>query len=318
MSYLSKFGYDEPYFNELLLKTITEDSVLTNEEALKSALCELISNGGKRIRPLFLLMATDLGNVPSKESRYLAAVAIELLHFSSLIHDDIIDQSKMRHNVLTFHERYNKKIALKMGNYTLNRSLELFSAFPIPTLHLQLADTMKQLCLGELRQQTDLFNLNLSLEDYIQKSYQKTGTLISTSLVIGGILANLTDDELKQLKDLGNSIGIAYQIKDDILDFSGHSVHLGKPVGHDLKEGIITLPTIFALEDDIFKEDISQIQQNWNHHLFDSICQRIRNGNSIKRSEDLCQTYINNTQSISSHFPQLQPKIYDLINLIFN
>ncbi len=318
MSYLSKFGYDESYFNELLLKTITEDAVLEGEEVLKSALCELISNGGKRIRPLFLLMATDLGTSTSKELRYLAAVAIELLHFSSLIHDDIIDHSQMRHNVLTLHERYNKKIALKMGNYTLNKSLELFSTIPIPNLHLQLADTMKQLCLGELRQQDDLFNLNLSLEDYIQKSYQKTGTLISASLIIGGILSNLTDDELEQLKDLGNSIGIAYQIKDDILDFSSHSTHLGKPVGHDLKEGVITLPTIFALEDDLFKEDISQIKKNWNYHLFDSLCQRIRNGGSIKRSEDLCQTYINTTQSIASHFPQLQPKIYDLINLIFN
>ena len=165
MGYLSKFGYDEVYFNQILLQNIENDALLKQDDALKKALCELVSQGGKRIRPLFLLMATDLGSYPKKEDCYLAAVAIELLHLSSLIHDDIIDHSPMRHNVLTLHERYGAKIALKLGNYTLNKSLELFSHFDDPRLHLQLAHTMKQLCLGELKQKEDLFNFNLQLED---------------------------------------------------------------------------------------------------------------------------------------------------------
>ena len=98
-------------------------SSLKQDDALKKALCELVSQGGKRIRPLFLLMATDLGSYPKKEDCYLAAVAIELLHLSSLIHDDIIDHSPMRHNVLTLHERYGAKVALKLGNYTLNNTI---------------------------------------------------------------------------------------------------------------------------------------------------------------------------------------------------
>ena len=196
MGYLSKFGYDEVYFNKILLQNIENDALLKQDDALKKALCELVSQGGKRIRPLFLLMATDLGSYPKKEDCYLAAVAIELLHLSSLIHDDIIDHSPMRHNVLTLHERYGAKIALKLGNYTLNKSLELFSHFDDPRLHLQLAHTMKQLCLGELKQKEDLFNFNLQLEDYIEKSHQKTGTLISVSLVIGGLIAHLSNDEL--------------------------------------------------------------------------------------------------------------------------
>ena len=320
MGYLTKFGYDERYFNDLLIQTIAEDPVLEKEDDLKTSLCELIANGGKRIRPLFLLMATELGDKISKEDRYLAAVAIELLHLSSLIHDDIIDHSSVRHNVLTLHERYNKTIALKLGNYTLNRSLELFASFPFPPLHLQLADTMKQLCLGELQQQDNLFNFNLSLEDYIKKSDQKTGTLISASLVIGGILAHANEEKLDELKKLGSSIGIAYQIKDDILDFSGDSPRLGKPVGHDLKEGVVTLPTIFALEDDLLKDDLSQIYQqcNWDTPLLDLLCQRISHGESIKKSEELCKTYINITRSIAKNFPLLQPKINHLISLIFN
>ncbi len=365
MGYLSKFGYDEVYFNKILLQNIENDALLKQDDALKKALCELVSQGGKRIRPLFLLMATDLGSYPKKEDCYLAAVAIELLHLSSLIHDDIIDHSPMRHNVLTLHERYGAKIALKLGNYTLNKSLELFSHFDDPRLHLQLAHTMKQLCLGELKQKEDLFNFNLQLEDYIEKSHQKTGTLISVSLVIGGLIAHLSNDELDELSTLGHSIGIAYQLKDDISDFTslssslgkpvgggliahlsndeldelstlGHSIgiayqlkddisdftslssSLGKPVGNDLRQGIITLPTIFALEDDLIKEELMSLHLNKESSTFDSLCKRINSGHYIQQSEDVCQSYINNTLAIMNKLPNLKPKMSHLIELLFN
>ena len=263
-------------------------------------------------------MATDLGGYPKKEDCYLAAVAIELLHLSSLIHDDIIDHSPMRHNVLTLHERYGAKIALKLGNYTLNKSLELFSHFDDPRLHLQLAHTMKQLCLGELKQKEDLFNFNLQLEDYIEKSHQKTGTLISVSLVIGGLIAHLSNDELDELSTLGHSIGIAYQLKDDISDFTSLSSSLGKPVGNDLRQGIITLPTIFALEDDLIKEELMSLHLNKESSTFDSLCKRINSGHYIQQSEDVCQSYINNTLAIMNKLPNLKPKMSHLIELLFN
>ena len=318
MGYLSKFGYDEVYFNKILLQNIENDPLLKQDDALKKALCELVSQGGKRIRPLFLLMATDLGSYPKKEDCYLAAVAIELLHLSSLIHDDIIDHSPMRHNVLTLHERYGAKVALKLGNYTLNKSLELFSHFDNPSLHLQLAHTMKQLCLGELKQKEDLFNFNLQLEDYIEKSHQKTGTLISVSLVIGGLIAHLSNNELDELSKLGHSIGIAYQLKDDISDFTSLSSSLGKPVGNDLRQGIITLPTIFALEDDLIKEELMSLHLNKESSTFDSLCKPINSGHYIQQSEDVCQSYINNTLAIMNKLPNLKSKMSHLIELLFN
>ncbi len=318
MSYLAKFGYDEDYFNQLLVQTIEIDALLKDDSSLKEALCELVSHGGKRIRPLFLLMATDLGSNLDKKTCYLAAVAIEFLHLSSLVHDDIIDCSSMRHGVLTLHERYGARIALRLGNYTLNKSLELFSQFNDPRLHLQLAHTMKQLCLGELRQKKDFFNFNLQIEDYIQKSLQKTGTLISVSLVIGGLIANLGDQEIDELSQLGHSIGIAYQLKDDILDFTSFSSSLGKPVGHDLRQGIITLPTIFALEDSLLKEDLLSLHANEDSHIFDSLCERIKTGHYIQRSEEVCQSYLNKTLATLNQLPNLRSKMSQLIQLLFN
>lgn len=318
MGYLSKFGYDEVYFNELLIQSIKDDPLLKEDAPLKEALCELVSQGGKRIRPLFLLIAAELGNQFNKEDCYLAAVAIELLHLSSLIHDDIIDHSPMRHNVLTLHERYGAKVALRLGNYTLNKSLELFSYFDYPQIHLQLAHTMKQLCLGELKQKDDFFNFNLKFEDYIEKSHQKTGTLISVSLVIGGILAHLSTDALDELSKLGHSIGIAYQLKDDISDFTSFSSSLGKPVGNDLRQGIITLPTIFALEDDLIKEELMSLHPQKELSTFDTLCERIKSGHYIQKSEDVCQSYINHTWSIMEQLPNLKPKMSHLLKLLFN
>lgn len=318
MGYLAKFGYDEIYFNNLLIKTIQNDLLLDNDPPLKEALCDLISHGGKRIRPLFLLMATDLGNHDNQRDRYLAAVGIELLHLSSLIHDDIIDNSSIRHGISTLHHRYGARTALRLGNYTLNKSLEVFSHFEDPRIHLQLAHTMKQLCLGELRQRDDFFNFNIQVEDYIQKSLQKTGTLISVSLVIGGIIAKLSDDKIQKLSDLGHYIGIAYQLKDDILDFTSLSSHLGKPVGNDLRQGVITLPTIFALEDSLLKQDLLSLHPNDESYIFDSLCTRIKEGHYIQKSEEVCQSYLNQTLAIINNLPKLKPKMSHLIQLLFN
>lgn len=318
MGYLAKFGYDEIYFSNLLIKTIQNDPLLDNDPSLKEALCDLISHGGKRIRPLFLLMATDLGNHDNQRDGYLAAVGIELLHLSSLIHDDIIDNSSIRHGISTLHHRYGARTALRLGNYTLNKSLEVFSHFEDPRIHLQLAHTMKQLCLGELRQRDDFFNFDIQVEDYIQKSLQKTGTLISVSLVIGGIIAKLPDDKIQKLSNLGDYIGIAYQLKDDILDFTSLSSHLGKPVGNDLRQGVITLPTIFALEDSLLKQDLLSLHPNDESYIFDSLCTRIKEGHYIQKSEEVCQSYLNQTLAIINNLPKLKPKMSHLIQLLFN
>ena len=318
MSYLAKFGYNEDYFNQLLREVIVSDSTLCHHEGYQQSLLKIMMNGGKRIRPLFVLLASDLNPEADIESCYLAAVAVELMHVASLIHDDIIDKSDMRHDVTTLHEQFDSVAALRLGNFTLNKSLELFSRFKIKTLHQEIAKTMNFLCLGELQQQRDHFNFNLSIEDYLLKSYQRTGSLLSLSLIIGGSIANLDSTLVQQLAEIGSTIGIAYQLKDDILDFTSHRDYIGKPVGYDLRNGIATLPTIFALEDSLLKEELLLLDSTVDQTRFDFICENIKDSHYIQKANDVCLQYVMKSKELIQHLPVAENQLLHLINLMFN
>lgn len=318
MSLLCKFGYDEQYFNGLLLKAVSSDSTLFSDPKMMNDLLQIIMNGGKRIRPLFVLLAADLKENVNKQEIYTVAVAIELMHVASLIHDDIIDESTTRHNVTTLHEQYSLTVGVHLGNFVLNKSLELFSEFKIPKLHQEIAVVMNNLCLGELNQQHNHFNFDLSFDDYINKSYQKTGALISLSLVVGGLVAGLDANIINQLSTIGSQIGIAYQLKDDILDFTSTSKKIGKPVGYDLRNGIITLPTIFALEDSLLKDDLLSLNVETEKSKFDLLCEQIKNSEHIQRANDICFKYINSSKNLINELPLQKNQFLNLINLIFN
>lgn len=318
MSYLSKFGYNEDYFNQLLREVILSDSTLCHHGDYQQSLLKIMINGGKRIRPLFVLLASDLNPEADMESCYLAAVAVELMHVASLIHDDIIDKSDMRHDIATLHEQFDTVVALRLGNFTLNKSLELFSRFKIKPLHQEIAKTMNFLCLGELQQQRNHFNFNLSIEDYLLKSYQKTGSLLSLSLVIGGFIANLDSSLVHQLSEIGSTIGVAYQLKDDILDFTSHRDDIGKPVGYDLRNGIATLPTIFAFEDSLLKEDLLLLDSKVDQARFDFICENIRESHYIQKANDVCLQYVMKSKELIQNLPMAENQLLHLINLMFN
>ncbi|HAX72830.1 MAG TPA: polyprenyl synthetase [Firmicutes bacterium] len=314
MGYLAKFGYDEDYFNELLVSVVDSDSIFEHNLEMKQALLDIISNGGKRIRPLFLLLAADLGENCCAFDKYMAAVGIELMHISSLIHDDIIDRAKTRRNTQTLHVIYDELTALRLGNYTLHKSLSLLSGIKVSQVHLDLANTMKQLCIGEFSQQREEFNFNLSVEDYIEKSFQKTGTLIATSLRIGGYLANVDENTLSHLQEIGYHIGVAYQLLDDILDFTSDSSTLGKPSGNDLRKGIVTIPTIYALEDDLLKNEVLMLNFDVSDSHFDRVCDKIKNSDYIQKSHALSQHYTEQAMRYISLLPGGQQRFFTLVS----
>lgn len=318
MNLLTKFGYDEQYFNELLIKSILSDAVLFSDSTMLNHLLQITMNGGKRIRPLLVLLSGDSKDDLNKRQLYTAAVAIELMHIASLIHDDIIDQSTTRHNIKTLHNQYSLETSIHLGDYLLNKSMELFSQFKIPRLHEEISIVMKKLCLGELNQQHNYFNFNLSFDDYIDKSEQKTGALISLSLVVGGLVHGLEPQLIDRLSMIGSHIGIAYQVKDDILDFTSTAHKVGKPVGYDLRNGIVTLPTLFALEDSIFKNDILELNPDTEPSQFDLICEQIKNSTSIKKANDICKNYITMSKKLIDELPTQKNQFLNLINLIFN
>ncbi len=315
MGYLDKFGFDEIYFDELLQQTLREDDNLKQFPTMLDDLLSLCLDKGKRIRPLFLLLSASLGDC-NKKDMYQAAVAIELLHLSSLIHDDIIDGASTRRGVVTLHTTYDAYIAMRLGNFLLNKSMSLFSVTLSKEGHLTLARTMSCLCLGEFKQAHDQFNFELSEVDYFEKSFKKTGILLSTSLVLGGLISELPLETIELLDELGRDIGIAYQLLDDISDFTATKDEALKPTQTDLKNGVITLPTIYALSDDLLKDDILSLNSDVDDSQISSVYDKIKASDYIQKSQQTCDTYINQAYEKVSKLPKHQSLFSNLIGAL--
>ena len=210
--------------------------------------CEPLFKGGKRLRPmLFLLCANAKTSCPPERTMPLA-VALELIHTASLVHDDIIDTSEKRRGVRTANAKYGAQIAVLVGDYLFAKAFQLVAENnydkEVTTI---LSMLVKNLCVGEIMQDRSLFEVP-TLEEYYTRINLKTAIFLSSCCRLGGIVAKTDTREVENLTAYGAGLGLAFQIIDDLLDFFGDEKVTGKPRGGDLKSGVITLPVIRALE----------------------------------------------------------------------
>ncbi|MFC0014680.1 MULTISPECIES: polyprenyl synthetase family protein [Allobacillus] len=209
----------------------------------------LLEAGGKRIRPVFVLLASKFG-APMQKNVIEVAIALELIHMASLVHDDVIDRATIRRGKPTVNDLWDNGTAMFTGDFIFARAVELLQNLDEPRLHLVLSHTIHQLTLGEIEQLKDRYMIGQNLFRYFRRIKRKTALLIASSTELGAISSQCNDEEIKQLKRFGYYIGMAYQIIDDILDFTASEKELGKPVGSDLLNGHLTLPTILAIQKD--------------------------------------------------------------------
>lgn len=210
--------------------------------------CEPLFKGGKRLRPmLFLLCANAKESCPPEKTMPLA-VALELIHTASLVHDDIIDTSKKRRGVETANSKYGAQIAVLVGDYLFAKAFQLVAennyGAEVSTV---LSKLVKNLCVGEITQDRSLFKVP-TLVEYYTRINLKTAIFLSSCCRLGAIVSNMDSREVENLTAYGSGLGLAFQIIDDLLDFFGDEKITGKPHGGDLKSGVITLPVIRALE----------------------------------------------------------------------
>ena len=311
MDYLDTFGFDSAYFNSLLHKVVHDQSLSTLPIDLQNDIQTLVTTPGKRIRPLLLLLTTTIGKCKKKEA-YTAAVAIELLHISSLLHDDIIDNAKVRRNQMTLNTKYTDYTALRIGNFLLNKSLSLFASFRNKELHTAVAQAMSSLCSGEYVQAHDFFNFQLTEQQYLQKSYKKTGALLALSFQVGSIIAKLDSSTSNLLQELAHDIGISYQIYDDLSDFQSESTL--KDTQQDLKNGIFTLPTIYALQDDELRNDILSLNSYTSDSQFTSVYDKIKTSDYLLKSQEVCQIFVADAKKKVLQLPKQQDAFLTLIS----
>ena len=210
--------------------------------------CAPLFKGGKRLRPmLFLLCANAKVDCPPERTMPLA-VALELIHTASLVHDDIIDTAKRRRGVETANSKYGAQIAVLVGDYLFAKAFQLVAennyGAEVSTV---LSKLVKNLCVGEITQDCSLFKVP-TLTEYYTRINLKTAIFLSSCCRLGAIVADMDRREVDNLTAYGSGLGLAFQIIDDLLDFFGDEKVTGKPRGGDLKSGVITLPVIRALE----------------------------------------------------------------------
>ncbi|WP_258360546.1 polyprenyl synthetase family protein [Moorella sulfitireducens] len=224
---------------ELLRQVDTPDPVLSQ------AARHLVQAGGKRLRPAFAILAAKCCGAELQRVLPLA-VALEMIHMASLVHDDVIDASPVRRGRPTVWARWGQELSLHTGDYLFARSLLLVAAYDDPRIPSILASTSVKMVQGELHQLAGAFDVEVTLRDYLKRIYRKTALLIAASCQLGAIAAGAGEDFIRHLYHYGRNLGMAFQITDDVLDMVAEPERLGKPIGSDLRQGVITLPAIYA------------------------------------------------------------------------
>lgn len=210
--------------------------------------CKPLIGGGKRLRPMLFLLCTHAKNSYSNEKALPLAAALELIHTASLVHDDILDGAKKRRGVSTINSRYGAQISVLVGDYLFAKAFQLVAENNYGDKVAEvLSKLVKNLCVGEIMQDRSLFAVP-TLGEYYTRINLKTAVFLSSCCKLGGIVSGMSQKEIDGLTFYGGSLGLAFQIVDDILDFFGDEKVTGKIVGGDLKSGVVTLPVIRALK----------------------------------------------------------------------
>ncbi|MBI1858540.1 MAG: polyprenyl synthetase family protein [Candidatus Melainabacteria bacterium] len=278
---------------------LVEQKLYSNIPQKDNLLSEIISYilkaGGKRIRPsLSLLIAKGTGQVIKKH--IILAELTELIHTASLIHDDIIDSSLLRRGRETINSLWNNKVSVIAGDYLFAQASVRLGEIENNEIVKIYAKVLSDLCCGEIEQFVNKFKTNISWNYYIDKSMSKTGSLFAAACKGAAILNELSVSEIELANNYGRCVGIAFQIKDDLLDFTSSAEELGKESCSDLKNGLITAPTLFALtSEDSRKEQLKQLIESefkTDHENYDKAIRLVHELGGCEKAEELADKYI--------------------------
>ena len=256
----------KPIFNEMeLFEKKFYESMSTKVSLLNRITHFIVRRKGKQMRPMFVFLCAKLvGNGKVNEKTYRGASVIELIHTATLVHDDVIDDSSYRRGFFSINALWKNKIAVLVGDYLLSKGLLLCIEKKDFDILEIISVAVREMSEGELLQIEKARNLNITEEIYFEIIRQKTASLISACCAIGVSSVTNNSEYVKKIKILGEYIGIAFQIKDDLFDYG--SKKIGKPIGIDIKNQKMTLPFIFCLNNSNSKDKKWLIKSIKNHN----------------------------------------------------
>ena len=214
---------------------------------LAQLLAHTFSSPGKYIRPAITLLASSFYPHDERITEKMAT-GVELLHIASLIHDDTVDGASLRRGRITISNLWGPKAAVLAGDYIFAASATLVCDTGNIRVIKRFAETIMELSSGELQEMAESYSPDQSMHEYLDRIYNKTASLFTTAAESGAVLSGAPEPCCQALRDYGNNLGMAFQVVDDILDFDGTEEEIGKPIGSDLANGVVTLPTLIAMK----------------------------------------------------------------------
>ncbi|MFC1951127.1 polyprenyl synthetase family protein [Chloroflexota bacterium] len=260
------------------------DTTRDDNPQLTEPLAHVLRNEGKLVRPAITLLCGKLHNY-NREPLIQMSAAIEFLHLASLLHDDTIDKSDTRRGQPTVSSIWGNSTAILIGDYLFAKSAYMVSALNRTEMMTLFAQTLMNLCIGVLEESSSAYNAKQKREDYYKKIDNKTASLFYLASESGAALSDAPKKAAEALKDYGYNLGMAFQIVDDILDFTGEEEEMGKPVGGDFLSGNLTLPAILLMEKQPQDDSIENaFRVKCNGTNAPQIIEKIRNSTMIEQS----------------------------------
>ncbi|MFN0118490.1 MAG: polyprenyl synthetase family protein [Elusimicrobiota bacterium] len=307
------------FIAESLKKALSSDLDQLNENLEKLAkttdgylgdlLKFVLIGSGKRVRPALVFLASRLAN-PQKNDVFTVAQAVELVHIATLVHDDVIDHSALRRGQKTVSEQEGVDTAVLLGDHIFTYAFQKVAQLGNPLLIQLLAGSTALMCSGEIEQLKARYKFDLSEQDYMSFITKKTATLFGVSARSGAVLAGQDLTIQRALEDFGIELGIAFQIKDDLLDLTGDESIVGKTLRTDLNNGKMTLPLIHYRNQLKSNEQVSSLIENLKHPngQLTQLIDQMKEAGSIRYADETAKDYVKKAMSRLDALPEGSPK----------
>ena len=298
-------------YKKLISKELTElennlsSSVSSEIELATEVSSYLVNSGGKRIRPAICILVAKAFNYSGNDLIRLAS-SIELLHTATLIHDDVVDESLMRRGKESIQNKWDNAHGVLVGDFVYSKAFQLMASFDNPNIIRALANATNRISEGEVLQLSLKNKDKLTENQYFEIIDRKTAELFKVSSVTAGILASCSNDQLDSLSQFSTSLGIAFQIQDDILDYYGDEKLTGKKVGKDYEEGKFTLPVITALKnaDPKNRKKLLSLFEKKEKNNFEEVLNLLETANTYEKMQEVFIHYSKDCTNKLENVPQ--------------
>jgi geranylgeranyl pyrophosphate synthase len=258
---------------------------------------DMVKSGGKRLRPLLLLLtARAFGGNP--DTAITAAAGVELLHTASLIHDDSIDRAALRRGTPTLNSEFSTGAVILIGDFLFAQSAILAAATGHPRVVMIFATSLAEICNGQLKETLEAHQLGQTRESYEERIYGKTAALFAGAAEMGAVIGGADDNAIQEMRAFGTDLGMAFQVVDDILDIRERTDTIGKPSGNDLRQGVVTMPVMLYAENhpegSAARATIEGVISGeiTDDATIDALVNDIRASGALQRAEDVAIDYI--------------------------